>query len=299
MNSASGDLGAARPRDRAGSWGRVGKLAVPLLRHAVLVLLSLLIFLPLFWVAMSSLKPVAEIYKVPTSLLPDSPTLQWYVFVLTKVPALPHYYANSLIVSGAATAGTVAIACLAGYAFARMDFPGRDKIFWALIVSLFLPTSITSLFALYELTDAMGLIDTRLGLILPYVNSGAIVAMFLMRSVFVSIPGELEDAARIDGCGTLQTFLRIMLPLAAMGIVVVTILNFIANWGEYVVARTLTYEYARTLPVAIATLQPQTGEWHFSTVTAAYMLMFGPPFVVMAVVQRWFMKGLTEGGIKF
>jgi len=268
-------------------------------RHAALLLVCLIILLPLLWIALSSLKPVTEIYRIPTSLFPAQPTLEWYRFVLTKVPDLPRYYANSLIVTASATAGAVAISCLAGYAFARIDFPGRDQIFWGLIVSLFLPTSITSLFALYELTDRMGLLDTRLGLILPYTNSGVIVAMFIMRSVFASVPGELEDAAAIDGCGTLQTFTRIMLPLAAMGIVVVTIINFIGTWGEYVVARTLTYEAARTLPVAIATLQPSTGEWHFSTVAAAYMLMFAPPFLVMALVQRWFMKGLTAGAIKF
>ncbi len=286
-------------RRNALRWTRLAKLVGPLLRHAVLVLFSLIILLPLFWIAMSSLKPVTEIYKIPTTLVPQNPTLQWYVFVLTKVPDLPRYYMNSLVVTTASTLGAVTISCLAGYAFARLTFPGRDQIFWALIVSLFLPTSITSLFALYELTDWLGLLDTQLGLILPYMNAGTVVAMFIMRSVFLSIPGELEDAARIDGCGTLQTFVRIMLPLAAMGIVVVTILNFINIWGEYVVARTLTYDWARTLPVAIATLQPQTGEWHFSTVTAAYMLMFAPPFVVMVLVQRWFMKGLTEGGIKF
>jgi ABC-type glycerol-3-phosphate transport system permease component len=278
---------------------RLVKLAVPVLRHAVLVLFCLVILLPLLWIALSSLKPVTEIYRVPTSLVPEQPTLQWYDFVLNKVPDLPRYYANSLIVTLSATLGSVAISCLAGYAFARLRFPGRDQIFWALIISLFLPTSITSLFALYELTDKLGLLDTRLGLILPYTNAGIIVAMFIMRSVFLSIPAELEDAAAIDGCGAFQTFARIMLPLAAMGVVVVTILNFIGTWGEYVVARTLTYESARTLPVAIATLQPQTGEWHFSTVAAAYMLMFGPPFLLMALVQRWFMKGLTAGGIKF
>jgi len=278
---------------------RLVKLALPVMRHAVLVLFCLVILLPLLWIALSSLKPVTEIYRVPTSLFPEQPTLQWYDFVLNKVPDLPRYYANSLIVTVSATLGSVAISCLAGYAFARLRFPGRDQIFWALIVSLFLPTSITSLFALYELTDKMGLLDTRLGLILPYTNAGIIVAMFIMRSVFLSIPAELEDAAAIDGCGAFQTFARIMLPLAAMGVVVVTILNFIGTWGEYVVARTLTYESARTLPVAIATLQPQTGEWHFSTVAAAYMLMFGPPFLLMALVQRWFMKGLTAGGIKF
>ncbi len=278
---------------------RLVKLAVPVMRHAVLVLFCLVVLLPLLWIALSSLKPVTEIYRVPTSLFPEQPTLQWYDFVLNKVPDLPRYYANSLIVTVSATLGSVAISCLAGYAFARLRFPGRDQIFWALIVSLFLPTSITSLFALYELTDKLGLLDTRLGLILPYTNAGIIVAMFIMRSVFLSIPAELEDAAAIDGCGAFQTFARIMLPLAAMGVVVVTILNFIGTWGEYVVARTLTYEAARTLPVAIATLQPQTGEWHFSTVAAAYMLMFGPPFLLMALVQRWFMKGLTAGGIKF
>lgn len=288
-----------RTRGEALRWTRLGKLVGPLLRHAVLVLFSLVILLPLFWIAMSSLKPVTEIYKIPTSLVPQNPTLQWYAFVLTKVPDLPRYYLNSLVVTTASTLGAVTISCLAGYAFARLTFPGRDRIFWALIVSLFLPTSITSLFALYELTDWMGLLDTQAGLILPYMNAGTIVAMFIMRSVFMSVPGELEDAARIDGCGTLQIFLRIMLPLAAMGTVVVTILNFINIWGEYLVARTLTYDWARTLPVAIATLQPQTGEWHFSTVTAAYMLMFAPPFLVMVLVQRWFMKGLTEGGIKF
>jgi ABC-type glycerol-3-phosphate transport system permease component len=288
----------ARTTRRLLTHERIARQAGPVLRHAVLVLLSLAILLPLFWIAMSSLKPVAELYTVPTTLVPAHPTLRWYTFVLTKVPALPLYYSNSIIVSAAATFGTVAIACLAGYAFARLDFPGRDLIFWLLIVSLFLPTSITSLFALYELTDKLRLLDTQLGLILPYINGGTIVGMFIMRSVFMSIPGELEDAARIDGCGPLQIFLRIMLPLAAMGIVVVAILNFVGNWGEFLVARTLTYEQARTLPVAIATLQPQTGEWHFSTVTAAYMLMFGPAFLVMAILQRWFLKGLTEGGIK-
>jgi ABC-type glycerol-3-phosphate transport system permease component len=290
-----------RTRPAIGAWRRERALrrAGPVLRHAGLVLVSLVVLLPLFWIAMSSFKPVAELYWVPTSLLPREPTLGWYAFVVTKMPALPGYYANSLIVSTVATVATVLIACLAGYAFARLEFPGREAIFWLLILSLFLPTNLTSLFALYELTDRLGLLDTQLGLILPYANSGTIVGMFLMRSVFMSVPSELEDAAHIDGASTFQVFVRIMLPLAAMGIVVVTILNFVNNWGEFLVARTLTYEHARTLPVAIATLQPAAGEWNFANVTAAYMLMFGPAFVVLAVVQRWFMRGLTEGGIKF
>jgi len=127
---------------------------------------------------------------------------------------------------------------------------------------------------------------------------GMIFSTFIMRSVFMGIPAELEDAARIDGAGPFQTFLRVMLPLAANGVVVIFILSFVSHWGEYLLARTLTNQKAITLPVAIAGFQPQ-GEWYFSTMTAAYLLMFGPAFVVLATIQRWFMKGLTEGAIKF
>lgn len=279
--------------------GRTRRYLVVCLRHAVLLGVVAVIFVPLLWVSLTSLKSVDEQYRVPPTFFPTEPTLREYAFVLSKMPQLPVYYLNSLIVTLAGTFGTVAIACLAGYAFGRLDFKGRDRIFWALIVSMFLPTSITSLFVIYELTDWMGLLDTRLGLILPYTSSGMIVGTFIMRSVFMGVPRELEDAARIDGCGPFQVFYRIMLPIGVTGVVVVAILNLINTWGEYLLARTLTYENARTIPVAIAALNPDGGEWNFSTVMAAYMLMFFPAFVVLAIIQRWFMRGLTEGAIKF
>lgn len=269
------------------------------IRHGVLAFFAAVVLVPLLWIALSSIKSVSEQYQVPATFIPQAPTLESYAYVLQHMPLLPVYYANSLIVTSVSTFGTVAIACLAGYAFGRLDFTGRDYVFWGLIVSMFLPTSITSLFAVYELIDYLGLLDTHLGLILPYTAMGMIVATFIMRSVFMSIPGELEDAARIDGCGPLQTFLKVMLPLGANGLVVVLILTFISHWGEYLLARTLTTQTAITLPVAIASLQPQGGEWHFSTMTAAYLLMFGPAFVVLVIIQRWFMRGLTEGAIKF
>lgn len=290
---------AAAPATRPVTLRRVGGHWVPVvLRHAILLGFVAFVLLPLIWIALSSLKSVPEQYRVPATFIPQQPTLEHYSFVISKVPLLPVYYANSLVVSLASTFGTVAIACLAGYSFGRLDFWGRDRVFWGLVVTLFLPTSITSLFATYELIDRMGLLDTQLGLILPYTGMGMIFATFIMRSVFMGIPVELEDAARIDGAGPFQTFLRVMLPLAANGVVVVFILSFVSHWGEYLLARTLTSQRAMTLPVAIAGFQPQ-GEWYFSTMTAAYLLMFGPAFIVLAAVQRWFMKGLTEGAIKF
>jgi ABC-type glycerol-3-phosphate transport system permease component len=268
-------------------------------RHAVLLFFVAAVLLPLLWIAFSSLKSVPEQYRVPQTLLPHEPTLDGYRFVLANVPLLPVYYINSLVVAGVSTVGTAGIACLAGYSFGRLDFWGRDRVFWGLVISMFLPTSITSLFATYELIDRLGLLDTQLGLILPYTGMGMIFATFIMRSVFMTIPGELEDAARIDGAGPFQTFARVMLPLAMNGLVVVLILAFINHWGEYLLARTMTTQKALTLPVVIAGFQPQAGEWHFSTMAAAYMLMFFPAFVVLAAIQRWFMRGLTEGAIKF
>jgi ABC-type glycerol-3-phosphate transport system permease component len=291
---------AARTEVRAaGAEASPTRLLSAVARHAVLAFFAAGVLVPLLWIASSSVKSVAEQYRVPSTILPYEPTLDGYAFVLKNVPLLPVYYVNSLVVACAATLGTVSIACLAGYAFGRLDFAGRDRVFWGLVISMFLPTSITSLFATYELIDRLGLLDTQLGLILPYTGMGMIFATFIMRSVFMTIPGELEDAARIDGAGPFQTFLRVMLPLAMNGLVVILILAFINHWGEYLLARTLTTQKALTLPVVIAGFQPQSGEWYFSTMAAAYMLMFFPAFVVLAVVQRWFMRGLTEGAIKF
>jgi ABC-type glycerol-3-phosphate transport system permease component len=291
-SAAAGAAARARPR-----LARRGRAAAT---HAFLAFVALVILVPLLWISFSSIKSLPETYRTPPTFFPLEPTLEHYVFVLNSLQALPTYYANSLIVTGCSVLASVVICSLAGYAFARLDFPGRDPLFWGLIVSLFLPTSITSLFAIYELTDRLGLLDTRLGLILPYTAGALVTGTFIMRSVFLSIPSELEDAARIDGAGALRIFQRIMLPLGANGVVVVTILNFINIWGEYLIARTLTLEKARTLTVGIALVQPTTtGAWHFGTVMAAYMLMFFPAFVVLVLVQRWFMKGLTEGAIKW
>ena len=292
-SAAAGAAARARPR-LARRWLRSAAT------HAFLAFVGLVILVPLLWITFSSIKSLPETYRTPPTFFPLEPTLEHYVFVLNSLRALPTYYANSLVVTGCSVLASVMVCSLAGYAFARLDFPGRDPLFWGLIVSLFLPTSITSLFAIYELTDWMGLLDTRLGLILPYTAGALVTGTFIMRSVFLSIPSELEDAARIDGASAWAIFQRIMLPLGANGVVVVTILNFINIWGEYLIARTLTLEKARTLTVGIALVQPTTtGSWHFGTVMAAYMLMFFPAFVVLVLVQRWFMKGLTEGAIKW
>jgi ABC-type glycerol-3-phosphate transport system permease component len=189
---------------------------------------------------------------------------------------------------------------MAGYGFARLRFPGRNAIFWILISTIFLPLEFPRLFTIFELTWDWRLTDTRTGLILPYLSMGLIVYIFIMRNIFLDIPMELEDAARIDGCSTFGTFFNIMLPLAAPGLVMVTVLCFLGVWGEFLLAATLTHVKALTLPVALTMAVSETqGDTVMTTLATAYVLAMIPPFVIYLTLNRWFRAGLSHGALKF
>jgi multiple sugar transport system permease protein len=165
---------------------------------------------------------------------------------------------------------------------------------------MFFPLGFTRLFSIFEIARTLKLHDTRLGLILPYLSISIVMYTFILKQNFLEIPLELEDAARIDGCSELQIFLRIMVPLAREGIVVVAVLCFITVWGEYLYAVTLTLDKARTLPVGLSMLTETTGgETAFNILAAAYSLAILPAIVLFIASQRVFMRGLTKGALKF
>ena len=266
----------------------------------VLLVLAAVWLLPAVWMAVTSLKPTENIVRVPPEWIPWPATLAHYgevLFSSSRTARIGRAFLNSVIVSVGTVVLVLITSAMAAYPLARMRFPGRDLVFVVLVGSLMIPNAVV-LVPQYVLTQRLGWLSTYQGLIIPEAAVTLAFGVFLLRQFFLTIPGELEDAARIDGAGPLQIFRRVMMPLAANGVVVVFILSFVSHWGEYLLARTLTNQKAITLPVAIAGFQPQ-GEWYFSTMTAAYLLMFGPAFVVLAVIQRWFMKGLTEGAIKW
>lgn len=293
--SATPPLWRARMRGRRASGRRPARTAIP---HVPLVIATVAILAPFVWVLLSSLKPLPEFYGSP-SLLPKHLTLDHYRYAFGNFPLLWHFYGNSVVVTTSSVILTGAIATLAGYAFARLRSRTSAVLFAIMVVSLYFPTQLTSTFALYELTAAMRLFDTYLGLILPYTSLYLPMYIFIMRTVFRQLPEELADAASIDGASTLQVFWRVMLPLARPGIVVVVILSFTHAWGEYLWARTLTSDAALTLGVGMNLIQTNMGGTELPIMAAAYTVAIVPPVILFVLLQRWFMRSLTQGALKF
>ena len=269
------------------------------LRHFVLIFFCLVAILPILFVIGMSLKTNDESYSVPITLFPKHPTFDAYIYSFQSIPGLPLYFMHSVVVTVFALTGVLIISSLAGFAFTWLPFAGKRLIFGVLVATMFFPTQITSIIGIYEVTDKLNMFDTLPGLIFPNIAVNLVVSTYIMSGVFRTIPKELQEAARMDGCSSLRIFWQIMLPLAKNGIVVVFMLNFIAIWGEFLLASTLTGSDAgRTLSLAMALTSGGEGYWEWPRIAAVYMYMVAPPIIIFAVVQKWFMRGLAEGAMK-
>jgi multiple sugar transport system permease protein len=290
-------------RPRAGLAYRLRQYRGRVVLHAVLGLSLLVFLLPILWSISASFKGKAELFATVPSLLPHSPTLQNYNYVLKRIGEFPLYFANSLVV----TCGTVAIvvlcSSLAGYAFGRLRFRGRDLIFYTLVMQIFIPRA-GGLMAMYELMQLLGLRNQLWGLILLF-SGGMAVPIFVMRQTFFNIPGEFEDAARIDGANRWQVFWRVIAPMGTAGMVLVGIFTFISVWGEFLVTLTMIDDSEKfTLAVGVANLSLGTTSWTdaeilpYGTTAAAYLLAALPAALVFIALQKWFVRGMSEG-LKF
>lgn len=272
--------------------------------------LSFAVLIPIVWAVSSSLKGPTELFEAVPSLWVREPTLANYEYMWTRMGNVPTYFKNSLIVSVGTVVVVVATSSLAGYAFARMDFRGRDVLFLFLIMMLFVPRS-GGLMALYELMSFLNLRNSLLGLILLF-SAALSVPIFIMRQNFLSLPRELEEAAHIDGATWLQVFRHIAVPLAAPGMVVVAIFTFVRVWGDFLVTLTMIDKDAMmTIAVGVRKLgtagispffagSALTGKFStYGADAALYLIAMAPVVLVWIFLQRWFMRGLTEGVLKF
>lgn len=277
---------------------------------ATMVLFSFIVLLPVTWAISSSLKGPDELFEAVPSLWVRAPTLANYEYMWNRMGNVPTYFVNSIIVSTGTVILTVVAASLAGYAFARLDFRGRDALFYFLILMLFVPRS-GGLMALYELMDFLKLRNSLLGLVLLF-SAALSVPIFIMRQNFLSLPKELEEAARIDGATWLQVFGRIAVPLAAPGMIVVAIFTFVRVWGDFLVTLTMIDKDAMmTIAIGVRKLgtagispffagSQLTGKFStYGADAALYLIAMAPVVFVWVVLQRWFMRGLTEGVLKF
>ncbi|MBI1299848.1 ABC transporter permease subunit [bacterium] len=279
--------------------------------HLLMFVVIFLVLLPILWLVSTSFKDSQEFYTNPAALLPRQISMVNFEYMFTAIQQLPVYMRNSFILAFGVTAIQVTVASMAGYAFARIRFVGRDWIFLAIIVSMFIPRG-GGLMALYELMSALSLRNSLFGLILLF-SAGLPVPMFIMRQAFLGIPKELEEAALIDGANWWQVFARIAVPLATSAMVIVATLAFVGVWSDYLITYTMIDRDSQlTISVGIGkvltsgyetatAIVPHLRGQFASEAADAAMLLFSalPVIVIYALLQRWFMKGITEGAIKF
>lgn len=277
--------------------------------HLILAVVTFIVLLPLLWIISTSFKDRLEFSTNSAALIPSSFSLVNYLYMFEAIQLLPIYMRNSFILAGGVTLIQVFCSALAGYAFARMRFWGRDYIFIAIIVSMFVPRA-GGLMALYELMTFLKLRNSLFGLILLFA-AGLPAAIFIMRQAFLAIPQEVEESAFIDGASWWQTFWRIALPLATGAMVIIGTLAFVGVWSDYILTYTMIDRDAQlTISVGIkkvlatsyeSALSPRFRNQFAGEAADATMLLFSalPVMLIYALMQKWFMRGLTEGAIKF
>ena len=262
--------------------------------HAVLVGAALLTLLPLLWMVSASFMPAGEASALPLRLWPSAPTLEHYRALFARLDIGRHL----AISAGLAAATTVmALLCntLAGYAFAKLPFPGRDATFRLLLGALVIPGQVAVL-PLFLLVRALGLVDTWLGVIVP--GMASVFGIFLVRQYARGLPDGVLDAARVDGAGELRVFRAIALPLMTPILVTLALVTFMGSWNDFLWPLIVLADDRRyTLPLALANL---VGEHVQETelVMAGAVLTIAPVVLLFLVLQRWYVAGITSGGVK-
>nr|NOX61235.1 carbohydrate ABC transporter permease [Chloroflexota bacterium] len=257
---------------------------------------AIIVFIPFWYMIVTSLKPQSYIFEIPPRLWPREVTLQNYVVALSK-DRFGLYFLNSLVVAITTTAVTVFISSLLAYAFARLRFPFKEALFYLLLLGMMIPP-VMLIIPQFIVAKQLGLLDSLQGLVLVYITMNLAMQTFLLRGFFEDIPQELEDAALIDGAGRWTIFWRVIIPLSRPGLAVVTIFTFLYSWDEFPWAHVAIKETTRrTLPIAIALFQSQhLTEW--GQVFAASIVALIPVVLVFVIFQRYFIQGISTSGLK-
>lgn len=285
---------AAPPAHRTRSWRRrragrrLGGLAADLLIAAVALG-------PILWGFSTSLKPASEILAYPPELVPSRPTLEHYALLFTT--GIHRFVLNSAVVSVVAVLLSLGIGSLAAYALARLRFRGKTALLFGIVALMSIPLP-SVLVPTFTLLTSVGLADSLTGLALLYTAYQLPIVVWLLYGYFGSLPIELEQAARIDGCSRIETLRKVVLPLSGPGLVAAGLFVLTFAWNDFVVAVVMvSSESVKTLPVAIYGYLGFYGrDW--GPLTASAMLSILPVIAVFLVFQRYFLSGMTGGSIK-
>ena len=262
--------------------------------YGILVLAVIVSMLPFLYVISSSLKDSVALFSYPPEWIPAHPTLDNYRSLMTDYPFL-RWTMNSLIVASSVTLIKIVIDSMAGYAFAKMSFPGKDALFLVVLMTLMVPFAAT-LIPLFIIVRDLKLTNTYLGLILPALANP--IGIFMMRQFIESLPGELENAARLDGCSEWQIFTRVILPLMRPGLVVLGVFLFMNQWTSYLWPLVIgTKQEMFTLTVGVQSLRALFSvDW--GVLSAGAVLSMLPLVLVFIFLQRYFIAGSIAGALK-
>lgn len=259
--------------------------------------LGLLFLLPFYWTVITSLKTPPNVRLYPPQLFPNPITLSSYSAIWIQREDFPLWYFNSLFVGIFTAIYVVIISTLAGYGFAKFQFPGRELLFFSILVSMMIPGQ-SLLVSLFEIMKRLNLINTRMALIIIYTAGQLAFSIFLTRNAFEAIPSALLEAAKIDGCGDVGALCRIALPLVFPSMATVAIFAFIGAWNEFIVALIFTTtDPMKTVPVGLSILLGVYGT-NWQNLTAVATLASIPPIVLFLLSQRLFIRGITSGAIR-
>ncbi len=277
-------------------WRRIRKWQLPL--YFVATLIALVYLFPILWMLNTSIRPTQDIYKYPPTLLPGALTLDNYIYVLTQIEHFQRYFLNSVVVTTATVLLVLLSSTMGGYAFGMRDFPGKGLLFMGIVFVLTIPY-IMYLIPIFMMEDRMGLLNSWLGLILPYVALNLPWGLLIMRGAFSTIPLEIRDAAIIDGCNEFQMWWKVLVPIARPAVAATTIITFVFAWQDFLFASTLmTDNLWQTLPVGIVWLRDELQTLVYGRIGAMLILSILPVFVPFLLLRDFFVRGLSEGMLK-
>jgi multiple sugar transport system permease protein len=265
--------------------------------RVVMIALSLLFLLPLYWMIASALKSDEELAKFPPTLIPSSWEFGNFVEAITAMPFL-QFFANSAIITVSVVVLSVLSNFVIAYGFACIDWPGRDKLFYVVIATLFLPFPVT-LIPMFDLWARLGLVNTLFPLIIP-AAFGSAFYVFLLRQFMLQIPQAMLDAARVDGASEWRILWTIAFPTSLPALTTVAIFSAVASWNDFM--GPLIYLQDPDVPTLSIGLQAfrsvNTQDVSFNLLMAASFLVILPLLVLFFVFQRYFIRGITIGGFK-
>ncbi len=267
-----------------------------ILTYIIMIVIALIFLVPILWMFSTSLKLKSQLFTQPIAWIPKVITFENYTKILNN-PSTPvgQWFVNSLIVSTISTVLVLFIDSLAGYAYARLEFPGRRLLFGLLLATLFLP-GIMFLIPNFVTIARLGLLNNFAGAIIP--GLAGVFGVFFMRQFFESIPKELEEAAHIDGASTFQTFFQVVLPLAKPALATLAVISFLANWNDFLwPLLVLKDRNVQTLQPGLRTLQgAYTSE--YGLMMAGAVIVALPVLLLYIALQRFIVQSVATTGLK-